>query len=182
MARIIVVCAAAACACLRAAVAFAPSPTTAPARLATRRPPATRRTPLATRRRLPPLRSESSDDEFDFDEAFKARLEDADVQQLIKAPKKALDMVKMAIVGREAVAVAVAAIVGALALLSTGIFFAGSKSPLKEVVVEDVAPGVCITGRCAGGATQVKALEFTTEGNAQIRKDAREANPEPFLE
>ena len=88
----------------------------------------------------------------------------------------------MAALGKEAAGVGVAAIVGALLLLFSGIFFTQSKSPLKEQPVENIDPGVCLSGKCANGAKNVKALEFTSDRFADDRNAARAENPEPFLE
>ena len=56
------------------------------------------------------------------------------------------------------------------------------ESPLKEQPVENIDPGVCLSGKCANGAKNVKALEFTSDRFADDRNAARAENPEPFLE
>ena len=86
------------------------------------------------------------------------------------------------LLGKEAAVVGIAAIAGAFLLLFASLYATQSKSPLKEQVVENVDPGVCLSGKCANGAPRVKALEFTSDGLADARNEARAANPEPFLE
>ena len=137
--------------------------------------------------RIPTRRpAADDDDDFDFEAAFKARVEEVQSIDVVEAvfgdEGPPLDLEKMAILGKEAAGVGVAAIVGALLLLFSGIFFTQSKSPLKEQPVETVDPGVCLSGKCANGATNVKALEFTSDRFADDRNAARAENPEPFLE
>lgn len=127
----------------------------------------------------------AADDDFDFDAAFKARVEEVqqlDVAAAVFGEDAPLDLEKMAKLGGEAVVIGAAAIVGSLLLLFSGIYFGGSKSPLKEAepVFED--PGVCLSGKCANGAPKVKALEFNSDRFSDERAEARAANPEPFLE
>ena len=88
----------------------------------------------------------------------------------------------MAALGKEAAVVGVAAIAGAFLLLFSSLFFTQCKSPLKEQPVENTDPGVCLSGKCANGAKNVKALEFTSDRFADDRNAARAENPEPFLE
>ena len=88
-----------------------------------------------------------------------------------------LDLEKMAILGKEAAGVGVAAIVGAFLLFFSSLFFTQSKSPLKEQPVENIDPGVCLSGKCANGAKNVKALEFTSDRFADDRNAARAENP-----
>ena len=125
------------------------------------------------------------EDGVDWDAIYKERIQDADVRFLAfgEEMEEGLDWVKMQVLGKEAVGVAVAAIVGALALLSSGIFFAGSKSPLREepVVIASEQEVVCITGNCKQG-TKVEALQFSSENNAADRLDALSASPRPFSE
>ena len=52
----------------------------------------------------------------------------------------------------------------------------------SEQPVENTDPGVCLSGKCANGAKNVKALEFTSDRFADDRNAARAENPEPFLE
>jgi hypothetical protein len=141
------------------------------------------------RHALRPVRrraADGDDDDFDFEAAFKARVEEVQSIDVVEAvfgdEGPPLDLEKMAILGKEAAGVGVAAIVGALLLLFSGIFFTQSKSPLKEQPVENVDPGVCLSGKCANGAKNVKALEFTSDRFADDRNAARAENPEPFLE
>lgn len=135
--------------------------------------------------RQPSRRAADDDDDFDFDAAFKARVEEVqqiDVAAAVFGEDAPLDLEKMAKLGGEAVVIGAAAIVGSLLLLFSGIYFGGSKSPLKEAepVFED--PGVCLSGKCANGAPKVKALEFNSDRFSDERAEARAANPEPFLE
>ena len=132
-------------------------------------------------------RAADDDDDFDFEAAFKERV--AEVQQIdvVEAVfgeegPVPLDLEKMAALGKEAAVVGIAAIAGAFLLLFASLYATQSKSPLKEQVVETVDPGVCLSGKCANGAPRVKALEFTSDGLADARNEARAANPEPFLE
>ena len=94
----------------------------------------------------------------------------------------ATTLTQMAALGKEAAGVGVAAIAGAFLLLFSALSFTQSKSPLKEQPVENVDPGVCLSGKCANGAKNVKALEFTSDRFADDRNAARAENPEPFLE
>ena len=94
----------------------------------------------------------------------------------------ATTLTQMAALGKEAAGVGVAAIAGAFLLLFSALFFTQSKSPLKEQPVENIDPGVCLSGKCANGAKNVKALEFTSDRFADDRNAARAENPEPFLE
>ena len=68
----------------------------------------------------------------------------------------------------------------AFLLLFSSLFFTQSKSPLKEQPVENMDPGVCLSGKCANGARRVKALEFTSDRFADDRNAARAENPEPW--
>ena len=137
---------------------------------------------------LRPTRRRAADDEddFDFEAAFKARVEEVQQLDVVEAvfgdEGPPLDLEKMAALGKEAAGVGVAAIAGAFLLLFASLYATQSKSPLKEQVVETVDPGVCLSGKCANGAPRVKALEFTSDGLADARNEARAANPEPFLE
>ena len=137
---------------------------------------------------LRPTRRRAADDEddFDFEAAFKARVEEVQSIDVVEAvfgdEGPPLDLEKMAALGKEAAVVGVAAIAGAFLLLFASLYATQSKSPLKEQVVETVDPGVCLSGKCANGAPRVKALEFTSDGLADARNEARAANPEPFLE
>ena len=94
----------------------------------------------------------------------------------------ATTLTQMAALGKEAAGVGAAAIAGAFLLLFSALFFTQSKSPLKEQPVENIDPGVCLSGKCANGAKNVKALEFTSDRFADDRNAARAENPEPFLE
>ena len=137
---------------------------------------------------LRPTRRRAADDEddFDFEAAFKARVEEVQSIDVVEAvfgeEGPPLDLEKMAALGKEAAVVGIAAIAGAFLLLFASLYATQSKSPLKEQVVETVDPGVCLSGKCANGAPRVKALEFTSDGLADARNEARAANPEPFLE
>ena len=138
---------------------------------------------------LRPTRRRAADDEddFDFEAAFKARVEEVQSIDVVEAVfgeegPVPLDLEKMAALGKEAAVVGIAAIAGAFLLLFASLYATQSKSPLKEQVVETVDPGVCLSGKCANGAPRVKALEFTSDGLADARNEARAANPEPFLE
>jgi len=93
-----------------------------------------------------------------------------------------LDLEKLAALGKEAAGVGVAAIVAALLFLFSGLYFTGSKSPLKGPEAVEADPGVCLTGKCENGAKNVQALEFTADSLADQRNEARAANPDPFLE
>ena len=121
-----------------------------------------------------------------FVRRFKARVEEVQQIDVVEAvfgdEGPPLDLEKMAALGKEAAGVGVAAIAGAFLLLFSALFFTQSKSPLKEQPVENIDPGVCLSGKCANGAPRVKALEFTSDGLADARNEARAANPEPFLE
>ena len=88
----------------------------------------------------------------------------------------------LAALGKEAAVVGIAAIAGAFLLLFASLYATQSKSPLKEQPVENIDPGVCLSGKCANGARRVKALEFTSDRFADDRNAARAENPEPFLE
>ena len=131
-------------------------------------------------------RAADDDDDFDFEAAFKARVEEVQSIDVVEAvfgdEGPPLDLEKMAVLGKEAAGVGAAAIAGAFLLLFASLYATQSKSPLKEQVVETVDPGVCLSGKCANGAPRVKALEFTSDGLADARNEARAANPEPFLE
>ena len=131
-------------------------------------------------------RAADDDDDFDFEAAFKQRVEEVQSIDVVEAvfgeEGPPLDLEKMAALGKEAAVVGVAAIAGAFLLLFASLYATQSKSPLKEQVVETVDPGVCLSGKCANGAPRVKALEFTSDGLADARNEARAANPEPFLE
>ena len=132
-------------------------------------------------------RAADDDDDFDFEAAFKARVEEVQQIDVVEAVfgdegPVPLDLEKMAALGKEAAVVGIAAIAGAFLLLFASLYATQSKSPLKEQVVETVDPGVCLSGKCANGAPRVKALEFTSDGLADARNEARAANPEPFLE
>ena len=138
---------------------------------------------------LRPMRrraADGDDDDFDFEAAFKARVEEVQSIDVVEAvfgdEGPPLDLEKMAALGKEAAGVGVAAIAGAFLLLFSALFFTQSKSPLKEQPVENVDPGVCLSGKCANGAKNVKALEFTSDRFADDRNEARAANPVPFLE
>ena len=137
---------------------------------------------------LRPTRRRAADDEddFDFEAAFKQRVEEVQSIDVVEAvfgeEGPPLDLEKMAALGKEAAVVGIAAIAGAFLLLFASLYATQSKSPLKEQVVETVDPGVCLSGKCANGAPRVKALEFTSDGLADARNEARAANPEPFLE
>ena len=132
-------------------------------------------------------RAADEDDDFDFEAAFKQRVEEVQSIDVVEAVfgeegPVPLDLEKMAALGKEAAVVGIAAIAGAFLLLFASLYATQSKSPLKEQVVETVDPGVCLSGKCANGAPRVKALEFTSDGLADARNEARAANPEPFLE
>ena len=132
-------------------------------------------------------RAADDDDDFDFEAAFKQRVEEVQQIDVVEAVfgeegPVPLDLEKMAALGKEAAVVGIAAIAGAFLLLFASLYATQSKSPLKEQVVETVDPGVCLSGKCANGAPRVKALEFTSDGLADARNEARAANPEPFLE
>jgi hypothetical protein len=132
-------------------------------------------------------RAADEDDDFDFEAAFKQRVEEVQSIDVVEAVfgeegPVPLDLEKMAALGKEAAVVGIAAIAGAFLLLFASLYATQSKSPLKEQVVENVDPGVCLSGKCANGAPRVKALEFTSDGLADARNEARAANPEPFLE
>ena len=132
-------------------------------------------------------RAADDDDDFDFEAAFKARVEEVQSIDVVEAVfgeegPVPLDLEKMAALGKEAAVVGVAAIAGAFLLLFSSLFFTQSKSPLKDQPVENMDPGVCLSGKCANGAPRVKALEFTSDRFADDRNEARAANPEPFLE
>ena len=131
-------------------------------------------------------RAADDDDDFDFEAAFKERVAEVQSIDVVEAvfgeEGPPLDLEKMAALGKEAAVVGVAAIAGAFLLLFASLYATQSKSPLKEQVVETVDPGVCLSGKCANGAPRVKALEFTSDGLADARNEARAANPEPFLE
>ena len=137
---------------------------------------------------LRPTRRRAADDDedFDFEAAFKQRVEEVQSIDVVEAvfgeEGPPLDLEKMAALGKEAAVVGIAAIAGAFLLLFASLYATQSKSPLKEQVVETVDPGVCLSGKCANGAPRVKALEFTSDGLADARNEARAANPEPFLE
>ena len=117
---------------------------------------------------------------------FKARVEEVQQIDVVEAvfgdEGPPLDLEKMAALGKEAAVVGVAAIAGAFLLLFSSLFFTQSKSPLKDQPVENMDPGVCLSGKCANGAPRVKALEFTSDRFADDRNAARAENPEPFLE
>ena len=132
-------------------------------------------------------RAADDDDDFDFEAAFKERVAEVQSIDVVEAVfgeegPVPLDLEKMAALGKEAAVVGIAAIAGAFLLLFASLYATQSKSPLKEQVVETVDPGVCLSGKCANGAPRVKALEFTSDGLADARNEARAANPEPFLE
>ena len=138
---------------------------------------------------LRPTRRRAADDEddFDFEAAFKQRVEEVQSIDVVEAVfgeegPVPLDLEKMAALGKEAAVVGVAAIAGAFLLLFSSLFFTQSKSPLKDQPVENMDPGVCLSGKCANGAPRVKALEFTSDRFADDRNAARAENPEPFLE
>ena len=113
------------------------------------------------RHALRPMRRRAAedDDDFDFEAAFKARVEEVQSIDVVEAvfgdEGPPLDLEKMAALGKEAAVVGVAAIAGAFLLLFSSLFFTQSKSPLKEQVVETVDPGVCLSGKCANGAPRV---------------------------
>ena len=132
-------------------------------------------------------RAADDDDDFDFEAAFKERVAEVQSIDVVEAVfgeegPVPLDLEKMAALGKEVAVVGIAAIAGAFLLLFASLYATQSKSPLKEQVVETVDPGVCLSGKCANGAPRVKALEFTSDGLADARNEARAANPEPFLE
>ena len=127
------------------------------------------------------------EDDFDFEAAFKARVEEVQSIDVVEAVfgdegPVPLDLEKMAALGKEAAVVGIAAIAGAFLLLFASLYATQSKSPLKEQPVENTDPGVCLSGKCANGAKNVKALEFTSDRFAEDRNAARAENPEPFLE
>ena len=132
-------------------------------------------------------RAADDDDDFDFEAAFKARVEEVQQIDVVEAVfgdegPVPLDLEKMAALGKEAAVVGIAAIAGAFLLLFASLYATQSKSPLKEQPVENTDPGVCLSGKCANGAKNVKALEFTSDRFADDRNAARAENPEPFLE
>ena len=98
-----------------------------------------------------------------FGHRFKARVEEVQQIDVVEAVFEGrgaapLDLEKMAILGKEAAVVGVAAIAGAFLLLFSSLFFTQSKKPpLKEQPVENTDPGVCLSGKCANGAKSVKA-------------------------
>ena len=138
---------------------------------------------------LRPTRRRAADDEddFDFEAAFKERVAEVQSIDVVEAVfgeegPVPLDLEKMAALGKEAAVVGVAAIAGAFLLLFASLYATQSKSPLKDQPVENIDPGVCLSGKCANGAPRVKALEFTSDRFADDRNAARAENPEPFLE
>ena len=66
-----------------------------------------------------------------------------------------LDLEKMAALGKEAAVVGWRPSPRRFLLLFSALFFTQSKSPLKEQPVENIDPGVCLSGKCANGAKNV---------------------------
>lgn len=133
-------------------------------------------------RRRTALRAEDEDD-IDFDAAFRARIVEDDVVafQLPEKVVEQLDMVKMAIIGSQGVAVGLAALAASLAFLFTGIYFTGSKNPTKQQDAVDAAPKVCITCKKTD-ENAVRALQFDGATNAAAREAARVDNPRALSE
>ena len=80
-------------------------------------------------------RAADDDDDFDFEAAFKARVEEVQSIDVVEAvfgdEGPPLDLEKMAALGKEAAGVGVAAIAGAFLLLFSSLFFTQSKSPAE---------------------------------------------------